>query len=549
MFVLIQVESEPFFLLQELFLAISMECHYKVLGVELNADDGTIKKAYRKAALRYHPDKNLHCLEEATEKFRLVQAAYDVLSDPQERAWYDRHREEILHRKKYENYKENSFDLWEYFSPSVYKGFGDDDNGFYAVYRDVFKKIDVEDQPFKEQGSGNDEWMPGFGNSESNYDEEVHEFYSSWQSYCTHLSYVWESQYDVKEAPNRRVMRLIEKENKKVRDKHKKKRNELVRELVSFVRKRDPRVKARKAKLEKIAAEQALKAEERRVSEMRAKAEEAALYDEENFEELVKHNERVSQLENMMRDEFGFSSSDEDAGNSDKNSEEEQEYSDEMFCVACNKLFKSIMGMRNHQKSKKHKENMNRLKQEMQEEGSLDDVAEDKNCEQTADEIDDRKLTKKQKKQKRQQQKLLSNMMESEPLKTKDFEPEIDPVLESVEVGLPKLETECDGDIVESEKSIAGDIGNTSDICDGDNETSVMSDEKPQIKKKRKDKKKGKTTPQVSTDSNSESLGCGKCNQVFPSRNKLFQHLKKTGHSLLINEDKSNKRKNMKSLR
>nr|AGB51309.1 HSP40-like protein [Botryllus schlosseri] len=521
-----------------------MECHYAILGVELNADDGAIKKAYRKAALKYHPDKNPNCLEEATEKFRLVQAAYDVLSDPQERAWYDRHREEILHRKKYENYKENSFDLWEYFSPSAYKGFGDDANGFYAVYRDVFKKIDVEDQPFKDEGSAGDEWMPCFGSSESDYDDVVHEFYSSWQSYCTHLSYVWESQYDVKEAPNRRVARLVEKENKKVRDKHKKKRNELVRELVSFVRKRDPRVKAHKAELERIATEQAVKAEERRMSEMRAKAEEAALYDQENFEELAKHNERVSQLENMMRDEFGFSS-DEDSDNSDQNSEEEQEYSDDMFCVACNKMFKSVMGMRNHQKSKKHKENMNRLKQEMQEEASVDDITEDPNREEIEDEVDDRKLTKKQKKQKRQQQKLLSNMMESEPLKTKDFEERIDPVQKSDEV--PKLETEFDGDIAENEKSIADDIGNTSD-CNADNETSVISDEKPQIKKKRQ-KKKGKAMPQVATDSNSESLGCGKCNQVFPSRNKLFQHLKKTGHSLLINEDKSNKRKNTKSLR
>lgn len=41
-------------------------------------------------------DKNLDNIEEATEKFREIQQAYDVLIDPHERAWYDRHREEIL---------------------------------------------------------------------------------------------------------------------------------------------------------------------------------------------------------------------------------------------------------------------------------------------------------------------------------------------------------------------------------------------------------------------------------------------------------------------
>lgn len=41
-------------------------------------------------------DKNPDNVEEATAEFRLVQQAYEVLSDPQERAWYDKHREAIL---------------------------------------------------------------------------------------------------------------------------------------------------------------------------------------------------------------------------------------------------------------------------------------------------------------------------------------------------------------------------------------------------------------------------------------------------------------------
>ena len=44
----------------------------------------------------FSPDKNLENAEEATQQFRLVQQAYEVLCDPQERAFYDKHREAIL---------------------------------------------------------------------------------------------------------------------------------------------------------------------------------------------------------------------------------------------------------------------------------------------------------------------------------------------------------------------------------------------------------------------------------------------------------------------
>lgn len=73
-----------------------MKCHYEVLGVDINATDDELKKAYRKMALKWHPDKNLDNAEVAKKEFQLIQAAYDLLSDPQERAWYDKHRDAIL---------------------------------------------------------------------------------------------------------------------------------------------------------------------------------------------------------------------------------------------------------------------------------------------------------------------------------------------------------------------------------------------------------------------------------------------------------------------
>ena len=63
--------------------------YYEVLGVERNADADTIKKAYRKAAIKYHPDKNPGD-KEAEEKFKEAAEAYDVLSNDEKRARYDR---------------------------------------------------------------------------------------------------------------------------------------------------------------------------------------------------------------------------------------------------------------------------------------------------------------------------------------------------------------------------------------------------------------------------------------------------------------------------
>lgn len=70
--------------------------YYKVLGVERDAPVQAIKKAYRKAAVKWHPDKNPDNKEQAEENFKSIAEAYEVLSDEKKRSTYDRYGKEGL---------------------------------------------------------------------------------------------------------------------------------------------------------------------------------------------------------------------------------------------------------------------------------------------------------------------------------------------------------------------------------------------------------------------------------------------------------------------
>jgi len=90
--------------------------YYEILGVARDAAADQMKPAYRKAALRWHPDRNPDNKEEAERNFRLASEAYSVLSDPQKRSIYDRFGHAGLGSRGFESGG---------FNPSIFEEFQD----------------------------------------------------------------------------------------------------------------------------------------------------------------------------------------------------------------------------------------------------------------------------------------------------------------------------------------------------------------------------------------------------------------------------------------
>ena len=550
-----------------------MRCYYEVLGVSKDVTDSELKKAYRVLALKWHPDKNTESPEEATDMFQEIQQAYDVLSDHQERAWYDKHREQILNGG--DDYIDNSLNLMHYFQPFAYRGFGDDEKGFYAVYSFVFKTIVEEDSKFVDDQSLLDD-IPVFGTSSSQF-EEVKLFYDYWQSYCTFKTFVWYEKYDIRQAPNRRVARAMEKENRKLRDAGKKERNEEIRELVHHVRKRDKRVKAYKEKREEEEKAKLLMIKEKRATEKKERLKKLKEYQEQDWNSMSQLEKNLNEVASHINEEFGDDNS---------SSQSESEDVEGFYCNACEKLFKSDKALRNHEKSRKHRERVALIKEHMEENLSgqselLDvqrDVSEykltinvesntaDENCaidvdalhlrdsldlpayisgrsrsnsrrivkpscepekgtcdQQLADEVTLAFAHKARKSKKRFQKR--------RSFEGRSSEEDVDSLAD--EYGLDECEKKMVELILQHDKEEDGQhTFNITDDSGGKNiniEFEVNTQENETKRKNRRRSKKGKAENEEVL-----SLQCNVCHKDYSTRNQLFKHINESGHALKI---------------
>jgi DnaJ homolog subfamily A member 5 len=244
-----------------------MQCHYEVLGISHDADATTIKKAHRKKAIQCHPDKNLEDPDTAVESFRLVQEAYECLSDPSERQWYDDHRDALLKgwtagsNNADDDSVRHCFNVLPYMHAHCYTGYNDnddDDKSFYKIYGHVFASIAKEENDAIENNSNNSTTngskhkhnntmlLPhDFGNSTTPL-QDVAIFYQTWEGFVSSLTFAWADHYDTFRdgTVDRRTRRAMEDENKKARRTARKARTSDIVTLVTFVKRRDPRMQA-----------------------------------------------------------------------------------------------------------------------------------------------------------------------------------------------------------------------------------------------------------------------------------------------------------------
>lgn len=89
---------------------------------------------------------------------------------------------------------------------------------FYPDLAKFFETLAYEERLAAEWAEAEFEPYPDFGNAKSSYDPTVKSFYASWNGFKTRKKYSWVEKYRTQDAPDRRVRRLMEKENKKLSD-------------------------------------------------------------------------------------------------------------------------------------------------------------------------------------------------------------------------------------------------------------------------------------------------------------------------------------------
>lgn len=603
-------------------------CYYELLQVESTATDLELKKAYRKKALQLHPDKNPDDVEGATARFALVRAAYEVLSDPQERSWYDSHKSQILRDEDTFEVDENELvipsisveEILRYFNPSFYTTIDDSQVGFYNVVSRLFERIAAEEiSHAKHQGLAKYEkyhddapnvnvieesmlLYPRFGNSKSDYISHVRPFYNTWLSFQSVKAFNWKDEYRYSTAPDRRTRRLMERENKKARDAARKEYNETVRSLVAFIKKRDVRVKQgiseyEKQKKKKQQEELADQIRNNRQDELRKLATQNN-FEIQDWQQLS--IEELNELEQMLDEEYNSSS--------DSEFDEFEQTGDENYfeCFVCNKYFKSEKQFETHEQSNKHKKVVNKLKWEMQKEGielgidkedvDLDEFetassgleSEDYDYDINSESIDNVSEASETYNENREEDDALKSSViidnasdnidyiefEVDDEINSDFENNAEPIIEpqpslkkklknkkskNKNKSMPTYSDDEDDELKRELSKLNSDLKGVALESDSDWSTNTKSKKNKKKKTPNADSETSSPRPQATIpkkkkNNESDELPsyvpkgseiCVVCKELFTSRNKLFQHVKSTGHAApLAQTKKGNKKRN-----
>ncbi|EDK37562.2 hypothetical protein PGUG_01660 [Meyerozyma guilliermondii ATCC 6260] len=223
--------------------------------------------------------------------------------------------------------------------------------------------------------------------------------------------------------------------------------------------------------------------------------------------------DELEEVERILEEDFRSSS---DSEFDEFAPPEDDDYYD---CVVCNKQFKTKRQFEMHESSNKHKKAVKRLKWSMRKEGI--ELGIDKMDGETSQESDEFTTASED------EEKEDSKEDSKEAGDSKEFD--------SVDNNKPdyEVDNEVDSDIDTDLAKLAQSVENGLKVnFDSDDDWGT----KPKKKKKEK-----KITTQTSSNSSSEV--CTVCNESFPSRNKLFQHVNSTGHALAPPKRKKNKKR------
>lgn len=392
----------------------------------------------------------------------------------------------------------------------------------------------------------------------------------------------------------------MEAENKKVRDKARKERNEAVRNLIQFVRKRDKRVAEYSKKLQEKAEINKKKTLEFQKKQREERKKLFAAGDESAGGFCMSEmEEQLRQLEGEYTD--SESASDTNELGSDEEEEIGEEL-DDLYCVACDKVFRTVGAKDNHETSRKHKDNLEKLIEEMnEEEGNVEEVDAGRICESNEESMEvnevpssesgeheeklvghiipspsELKSKSKSKKQKKKQKKKSPNLLnesesecdENQFLKAasdssdegnnrkrkgkgknkkkqkKEKSPdEINNDVQPTDIENLKFEKDDANYVIKEDGlNISKEVEETDKKVPSDDEVTIIKasaneELNPEISHKKSQKTKSKDKEDLLNSAESAARGnltCAQCKGNFPSKNKLYNHLKSSGHAVYL---------------